>query len=294
MLPDRPRAPSGQRPGHLEVEIACTLGFAPRRHPVRPGRRGQQRRGLQRGEHLRGTRRVVPCTRIPARMRPVPGAACPSSTRVRQVRNCSPAKKLTWTNFTPFSTRPLSGGSGPWPGPRPGRGPARTPATRGSPQLHRSALSTTGLRLSGISTLNMPRKKLPCRLAAGDHRSRRLRERRYTKQYRDSTAVNTSAWSGRLAVPVGDHPQVAEVDLHLFAGLAVGHRHRHLCRRPPRTARPRTGAASAPPQAVLPSSAGTAGRRARVRRRRNGYAVPAGRMIPCVALVAASSGVRQR
>ena len=37
------------------MEVALHLGLAPRRHPVRLGGRGQQRRRLQLREHLRGT-----------------------------------------------------------------------------------------------------------------------------------------------------------------------------------------------------------------------------------------------
>ncbi len=68
----------------------------------------------------------------------------------------------------------------------------------------------------------------PGRLAARDHRRRRLRERQEHEAVPRQRRGEHQRVQLPPPVPVADHPQVAEVDLHLFAGLAVGHRHRHL------------------------------------------------------------------
>ena len=69
----------------------------------------------------------------------------------------SPAKKLRCTNFTPASTRPLSCGDRTRAGsvcrPRACMYSSHSRFHRGSV---RSAPSTTGFRLSGIRTGNMP------------------------------------------------------------------------------------------------------------------------------------------
>ena len=93
-------------------------------------------------------------------------------------RNDSPAKKLRWANFTPDSTRPLSCGDRTLAGstamPRACAYSSHSRFHRGS---SRSAASTTGLRLSGIENREHAAEELPRRLAARDHRLRRLRER---------------------------------------------------------------------------------------------------------------------
>ena len=116
--------------------------------------------------------------------------------------NCSPAKKLTWTNFTPFSTRPLSCGdrtlAGSTTRPRACAYSSHSRFHRGS---SRSAFSTTGLRLSGTSTANMPPKNAHAASQPAITAAVVCENVRYTKQYRDNTAVNTSACSFRRRSP---------------------------------------------------------------------------------------------
>lgn len=70
-------------------------------------------------------------------------------------------------------------------------------------------------------------EKSPGRLAARDHRQRRLRERQEHvavagERRREHQRVQLPA-----TVPVGDHPEVAEVDLQLTARRRVVDPHRH-------------------------------------------------------------------
>jgi len=70
-----------------------------------------------------------------------------------------------------------------------------------------------------MSTFKVPPKKLQAASQPAITAAVVCENVRYTKRYRDSTAVNTSARSFRPPVPVADHGQVAEVDLHLLTGL---------------------------------------------------------------------------
>ncbi len=152
-----------------------------------------------------GRCRVVPCTRIPARTRHQSSARRCASARSA---SCSPAKKLTWTNFTPFSTRPLSWGdrtlAGSTTRPRACAYSSHSRFHRGS---SRSALSTTGLRLSATSTLNMPPKNAHAASQPAITAAVVCENVKNTKQYRDSTAVNTSACSFRRRSPSGIIPR---------------------------------------------------------------------------------------
>ena len=146
-----------------------------------------------------GRCRVVPCTRIPARTRHQSTARrCASSMPSKS----SPAKKLRCTNFTPASTRPLSCGEATLAGSqaRP-RACAYSSHSRFQPGSSRSALVTTGLRLSGTRTLNMPPKKLHADSQPAITATVVCGNVRYTKQYRENTAVNTSACSFRRRSP---------------------------------------------------------------------------------------------
>ena len=62
-------------------------------------------------------------------------------------------------------------------------------------------MSTTGLRLSLTSTLNMPPKKPQAASHPAITAAVVCENVRYTKQYRDTTAVNTSACSFRRRSP---------------------------------------------------------------------------------------------
>ena len=112
--------------------------------------------------------------------------------------NCSPAKKLRCTKNTPDSTLPLSCGE------RTRAGSVWNPrAWEYSSQLRfhtgftASALVTTGFRLSGTRILNTPPKKIHASSQPAITSSTVWENVRYTKQYRENTAVNTSARSSR-------------------------------------------------------------------------------------------------
>jgi hypothetical protein len=110
------------------------------------------------------------------------------------------------------------------------------------------------------------------RLAAGDHRLRRLREcQEHEAVPGEDRSQHQPVQLPPLARPVGDHPQVAEIDLDFPAGLPVGHRHRRLpsrsahrviCDSPPPRARPdsraawiyRAAVSRPPPPASLPGA----------------------------------------
>ena len=73
----------------------------------------------------------------------------------------------------------------------------------------------------------MPPKNAHAASQPGDHRGRRLRERQEHEAVPGQHRGEHQRVQLPAPVPVADHPQVAEVQLHLLAGLPVGHRHRH-------------------------------------------------------------------
>ena len=152
-----------------------------------------------------GRCRVVPCTRIPARMRHQSSARCCASSMPLK---SSPAKKLRWANFTPFSTLPLSCGertlAGSTTRPRACAYSSHSRFHRGS---SRSALSTTGLRLSATRTVNMPPKNAHAASQPAITAAVVCENVRYTKQYRETTAVNTSPCSLRCRSPSAIMPR---------------------------------------------------------------------------------------
>jgi hypothetical protein len=72
---------------------------------------------------------------------------------------------------------------------------------------NRSAASTTGLRLSGTRTPNMPPKNAQAASQPAITAAVVCEKVKNTKQYRDTTAVNTSACSFRRRSPSGIIPR---------------------------------------------------------------------------------------
>jgi hypothetical protein len=85
-----------------------------------------------------------------------------------------------------------------------------------------------GLQVVGDEDGEDPAEELPGRLAARDHRLRRLPERQVDIAVPGEHGREHQRVQLPPPVPVGDHPEIPEVDLDFPAGLAVVDRHRDL------------------------------------------------------------------
>ena len=192
-----------------------------------------------------GTCRVVPCTRAFA----VTSQAVILARASARSRKVSPAKKLPCTGPDAGLDPGLVTGMTD-PG-RVGGEPPRLGVLQplaGQPRLTASAFATTGLMLSGTTTRNTPEKNAQASSQPAMTSSSVIENVRYTNMYREKHAVNTSA---RSLQRHGPHPPGSAPDpRNRPAAHRPAARHQPAwspCCRPPRTARPRTGATSAPP-----------------------------------------------
>ena len=194
----------------------------PPRHLVAFPRRGQQRAPAR--PRRTPARAAAGSCRGPAPARCTHQIS--AGSRVGQAGEASPAKKLTCTNFTPASTRPLSRGADP------GRIGTKPRAWEYSSQVRfhtgftASALITTGFRLSGTITLKTPRRTpTPPRSPrsppppSGRTSSRRTVPGEHRGEHQRPQQPPPAL--------IRDHPQVPEIDLQLRARLPVIHPHRH-------------------------------------------------------------------
>ena len=208
------------------MEIALHLGLAPRRHPVRLLRGGQQRRRLHLGEHLRGP---LPGGAVHPHPRPHPAPVLRAALRILDAVEVLPGEETALGEFHAVFHPPLI-----LRRPDPGRIHDQAAGLRVlqplpvPPRLQPVCLIHHRLEVVRHEHREHAAKKAPCRLTPGDHRGRRLRERQIHEAVPGQHRGEHQRVQPPPPVPVADHPQVAEIQLHLLARFPVGHRHRHL------------------------------------------------------------------